>query len=171
MCSIDNYSLIADLYIFVYGRAEYASISLECTKVKLFILNNFDKIVYYHISSHIKPWILAHNLETLPSILSYMTFEALTLPLYNVNQLMILGSGYCTSVFFNLYHFLTLELKNIFIHVQKVFISEKNPVLRRNTSPVTPNQQKNISVSYKDQCHLMYLLTDFIHFYSCPNSM
>ena len=38
---INDYSLIADLHIFVYGRAEYASISLECTKVKLFILNNF----------------------------------------------------------------------------------------------------------------------------------
>ena len=28
--------------IFVYGRAEFSSISLECTKVKLIILNNFD---------------------------------------------------------------------------------------------------------------------------------
>ena len=38
---INDYSLIADLHIFVYGRAEFSSISLEGTKVKLFILNNF----------------------------------------------------------------------------------------------------------------------------------
>ena len=37
---INDYSLIADLHIFVYGRAECASIS--CTKVKLLILNNFE---------------------------------------------------------------------------------------------------------------------------------
>ena len=38
---INNYSLIADLHIFVYGRAGCASISLEWTKVKLLILDNF----------------------------------------------------------------------------------------------------------------------------------
>ena len=42
MCLINDYSLIADLHIFVYELAECASISLECTKVKLSILNNFD---------------------------------------------------------------------------------------------------------------------------------
>ena len=36
---INDYSLIADLHIFVYGRAKFSSISLECTKVKLSILN------------------------------------------------------------------------------------------------------------------------------------
>ena len=41
VCLIKNYSFIADLHIFVYGRAECASISLECTKVKLPILDNF----------------------------------------------------------------------------------------------------------------------------------
>ena len=41
VCLIKDYSLIADLHIFVYGRAELASISLECTKVKLPILINF----------------------------------------------------------------------------------------------------------------------------------
>ena len=41
VCLIHDYSLIADLYIFVYGRAECEFISLECTKVKLLILNNF----------------------------------------------------------------------------------------------------------------------------------
>ena len=41
VCFINNYSLIPDLHIFVYGRAECASISLKCTKVKLSILNNF----------------------------------------------------------------------------------------------------------------------------------
>ena len=29
-------------YIFVYGRAECKTISLECTKVKFLILNNFE---------------------------------------------------------------------------------------------------------------------------------
>ena len=33
--------LIADLHIFVYGRAEFSFISLEGRKVKLSILNNF----------------------------------------------------------------------------------------------------------------------------------
>ena len=41
MCSINDYLLIADLDIFVYGRAECESISLKCTKVKLSILNDF----------------------------------------------------------------------------------------------------------------------------------
>ena len=45
VCLINDYSLIADLYIFVYGRTECATISLECTKVKLLILNNFDCVV------------------------------------------------------------------------------------------------------------------------------
>ena len=40
---INDYLLIADLHIFVYERAESASISLECTKVRLLILNNFEK--------------------------------------------------------------------------------------------------------------------------------
>ena len=38
---INDYSLIADQHIFIYGRAECASISLEGTKVKLLMLNNF----------------------------------------------------------------------------------------------------------------------------------
>ena len=41
VCLIKDYSLNADLRIFVYGRAELSSTSLECTKVKLLILNNF----------------------------------------------------------------------------------------------------------------------------------
>ena len=41
VCLIIDSSLITDLHIFVYGSAEYATISLECTKVKLIILNNF----------------------------------------------------------------------------------------------------------------------------------
>ena len=40
MCLINDYSLIADLHIFDYKSAECASISLECIKVKLLILNN-----------------------------------------------------------------------------------------------------------------------------------
>ena len=42
VCLINDYTLITDIYIFVYGRAECAFISLECKKVKLPILNNFD---------------------------------------------------------------------------------------------------------------------------------
>jgi hypothetical protein len=38
---INDYSLITDLHIFVYGSAECATISLECTNMKLLILNNF----------------------------------------------------------------------------------------------------------------------------------
>ena len=42
VCLINDYSLIADIHIFDYGRAEFSFISLECTKkVKLLILNNF----------------------------------------------------------------------------------------------------------------------------------
>ena len=41
LCLINEYSLIADLHIFVYKHAECASISLKCTKVKLSISNNF----------------------------------------------------------------------------------------------------------------------------------
>ena len=41
VCLINDYSLITDLLIFVYGRSECASISLKRTKVKLSILNNF----------------------------------------------------------------------------------------------------------------------------------
>ena len=43
VCLIKNYSPIADLHIFVNGRAEFSSISLECTKVKLLILNDFGR--------------------------------------------------------------------------------------------------------------------------------
>ena len=42
VCLIDDYSLIADLYIFIYTRAECEYVSLKCTKVKLSILNHFD---------------------------------------------------------------------------------------------------------------------------------
>ena len=44
VCLINDYSLIADLHIFVYGSAECAFISLECTEVKLPI-NNFAFIL------------------------------------------------------------------------------------------------------------------------------
>ena len=40
VCLINDYSLIADRHIFDYGGAECATISLECTKVKL-VLNHF----------------------------------------------------------------------------------------------------------------------------------
>ena len=42
VCLINDYLLVADLHIFVYGSAECVTISLECTKVKLLILNNFE---------------------------------------------------------------------------------------------------------------------------------
>ena len=41
VCLINDYLLIADLFIFVYGSAERATISFEYTKLKLLILNNF----------------------------------------------------------------------------------------------------------------------------------
>ena len=40
-CLINDYSLIDDIHIFVYGSAECATFSLERTKMKLLILNNF----------------------------------------------------------------------------------------------------------------------------------
>ena len=43
VCLVNDFSLIADLHIFVYGRAECSSISLECIKLKLLISNNFEK--------------------------------------------------------------------------------------------------------------------------------
>ena len=42
VCLINDNSLIADLHIFMYARAECESISLKCTKVKLSISNNFE---------------------------------------------------------------------------------------------------------------------------------
>ena len=48
VCLINDYSLIADLHIFDYGRAECKSISLKFTKVKLSILNNFGMIHNAH---------------------------------------------------------------------------------------------------------------------------
>ena len=42
VCLINDYSLIADLHIFIYARAECEYISLKCTKVKLSVSNNFD---------------------------------------------------------------------------------------------------------------------------------
>ena len=44
ICLINDYSHIANLHthMFVYGSAECVTISLECTKVKLLISNNFD---------------------------------------------------------------------------------------------------------------------------------
>ena len=47
VCLINDYLPIADFYIFVYGCAELSSISLECTKVKLSILNNLDNIIVF----------------------------------------------------------------------------------------------------------------------------
>ena len=39
---INDNSQITQLHIFDYKRSEFSSISLECTKVKLSILNNFE---------------------------------------------------------------------------------------------------------------------------------
>ena len=54
VCLINDYSLIADLHIFVCGRAEWASISLKCTKVKLIILNNLAFYTLLHIKTEPK---------------------------------------------------------------------------------------------------------------------
>ena len=43
VCLIHVYSLIAQLHIFVYERAEFSFISLKCTKGKFSILNNFEQ--------------------------------------------------------------------------------------------------------------------------------
>ena len=56
VCLINDYLFIADLHIFVYGSAECASISLECTKVKLLISNNFDnylQTIHFLVGAHI----------------------------------------------------------------------------------------------------------------------
>ena len=50
---IIDYSLIADLDLSVYGRAE-CSISLECTKVKLLILDNLESRVKILIKAVVK---------------------------------------------------------------------------------------------------------------------
>ena len=42
-----DYSLIADLHIIFYGSAEGATISLECTEVKLLILKNVGRLSFY----------------------------------------------------------------------------------------------------------------------------
>ena len=58
VCLINDYSLIiADLHIFVYKRAECASISLECTKEKLLILNNFGYLSTLGVSPN---WLMIH---------------------------------------------------------------------------------------------------------------
>ena len=41
VCLINDHSLIADLHIYDYGSAECAIISLECTKVKRLIFDNY----------------------------------------------------------------------------------------------------------------------------------
>ena len=42
VCLINDFSLIADLHVFIYGSAECATTTLECTKVKFLILKNLD---------------------------------------------------------------------------------------------------------------------------------
>ena len=50
VCLINDFLHFADLHIFIYGRAECASISLACTKVKLLILDSFNscKLVHFY---------------------------------------------------------------------------------------------------------------------------
>ena len=62
VCLINDYSLIADLHIFAYGRDKFSSISLECTKVKLLILNNF--VLPPSISITLLPFPDNYNLQT-----------------------------------------------------------------------------------------------------------
>ena len=45
VCLINDYSVIADLHIFIYGRAECASISLKYTKVNFLYQIIFNKIL------------------------------------------------------------------------------------------------------------------------------
>ena len=60
---INDYSLIADLHIFVYERAEFSSISLECIKVKLLILDNF---AFSHNSPTYENIYALINMESAP---------------------------------------------------------------------------------------------------------
>ena len=55
---------VDDLYVFVYGSAGYATTSLECTKVKLLILNNFALIYKIRGDYNIHIFELNHFLET-----------------------------------------------------------------------------------------------------------
>ena len=50
VCFINDYSLITELHIFIYGHSECASISLKCAKVKLSILNDFEPYMLYPYS-------------------------------------------------------------------------------------------------------------------------
>ena len=54
VCLFNDYSLIADQHIFVNGRTECAYISLECTKVKLLILKDFDLIQSFSMSQKLE---------------------------------------------------------------------------------------------------------------------
>ena len=45
LCLITDHSQITQLHFFVYERTEFSSISLECTNVKLSILDNFGPIL------------------------------------------------------------------------------------------------------------------------------
>ena len=72
-CLIIDYSLNADLHICVYGRAECASFSLECTKMKLLIIKKLGGLSlpithaqFLFIDKYIYPlrsvfWYLNHN--------------------------------------------------------------------------------------------------------------
>ena len=61
VCLINDYSLITDPHIFVYGSVECATISLECTKVKPLILNNFGGVYRFFNLGQIKFWLIGIN--------------------------------------------------------------------------------------------------------------
>ena len=46
-CQMISFWPVPITILFVYGRAECASVSLKCTKVKLLILNKFDIYLLY----------------------------------------------------------------------------------------------------------------------------
>ena len=56
VCLINDHSLIADLHIFVNGRTECATTSLECTKGILLISNNFgtDNVVRVYLLINVR---------------------------------------------------------------------------------------------------------------------
>ena len=64
VCLIHDYSLITDLHIFVDGRAECATISLECTKVKFFKLNDFESVNYKYRNVYIHIEIISYLVKT-----------------------------------------------------------------------------------------------------------
>ena len=78
VCLINDYSLSAHIHIFVYERAKFFSISLECTKVKLLMLTIIlvlgAPILFWHtLSPNILCWL--HRNKSINTISSQNSFN------------------------------------------------------------------------------------------------